>query len=102
MGLVGDGASVHGQDAVADLQLPAAVCWAPLNDSPYFVRHGHTCISSFLATVNMSGRISVFAFVFGEAGKEMEEKKRRKGAERALIHQQPSESQAKVAEREED
>lgn len=47
VGLVGDRVPVHGQDAVADLQLPTAVRRAPLDDAAYFVRHGHTCISSF-------------------------------------------------------
>lgn len=45
--LIGDGASVDGQDAVSDFQLPAAVGWAPFDDAPYFVGHGHTCIASY-------------------------------------------------------
>lgn len=48
VGLVGDGAAVDGQYPVPDLQLPTAVCRAALDDTPYFVGHGHTRISSFV------------------------------------------------------
>jgi len=37
---VDDGLAVHGQDAVAHLQLPAAVGRASLDDAPDFMRHG--------------------------------------------------------------
>ena len=47
MGLVGDGAGIDRQDAVAHLQLPAAVRRAALDDAAYFVGHGHTSISRF-------------------------------------------------------
>lgn len=45
--LVGDGAAVDGQYSVPHFQLPAAVRRASLDDASYFVRHGHTSISSF-------------------------------------------------------
>lgn len=51
--LIGDGASVHGQDSVSDFQLSTAVGWAPFNDAPYFVGHGHTCIASYGQHVDM-------------------------------------------------
>lgn len=54
VGLIGDGAPVHGQDAVSHFQLPAAVGWAPFDDAPYFVGHGHTCIASYGQHVDMT------------------------------------------------
>ena len=51
--LIGDGAPVHGQDAVSHFQLSAAVGWAPFDDAPYFVGHGHTCIASYGQHVDM-------------------------------------------------
>lgn len=49
VGLVGDGAAVDGEDAVSHLQLSAAVRRTALDDPPYFMRHCHTCVSSFFA-----------------------------------------------------
>lgn len=77
MGLIGDGAPVHGQDAVSDFQLPTAVGWAPFDDAPYFVGHGHTCIASYGQHVDMTCwdvRISVC--VFRKMGKRREMGKR--------------------------
>lgn len=51
--LVCDGAAVHGQYSVPHLQLPTAVRRAALNDASYFVRHGHTCISSFCVNIHV-------------------------------------------------
>lgn len=34
-----DGLSIHSQDPVAHLQLPASVCRAALNDASYFMGH---------------------------------------------------------------
>lgn len=51
VGFVGDGAAVDGEDTISHLQLPAAVRRTALDDPPYFMRHGHTCVSSFLAFV---------------------------------------------------
>lgn len=54
VGLVGDGAAVDGEDAISHLQLPAAVRRTALDDPPYFMRHGHTCVSSFFGICRMA------------------------------------------------
>lgn len=51
--LVGDGAAVNSQYSIPHFQLPAAVCWAALDDAPYFVGHGHTRISSFCVNIHV-------------------------------------------------
>lgn len=49
-----DGLSVHSQDAVAHLQLPASVRRAALNDTSYFVGHSwKQAITRCLSTVIM-------------------------------------------------
>lgn len=51
VGFIGDGASVYSQDPVSNFQFPATVCWTSFDDATYFMRHCHTCVSSFWPTL---------------------------------------------------
>lgn len=63
MRLVGDGAPIDGQDAIAYFQLATAVCGTPFNNPTYFVRHGHTCISRFCIGLGVVFFCFLFCFV---------------------------------------
>lgn len=47
VGLVGDGAAINGQDAVAHLKLPTAVRRTAFDDATYFVGHRHARIGNW-------------------------------------------------------
>lgn len=85
VGFIGDGASVYSQDPVSNFQLPATVGWTSFDDATYFMRHCHTCVSSFdraCMSYNSDGDFCFLIVVFGGDGEKGEKEREKEGKKR--------------------